>query len=189
MSHHFYKMMLPQLILVLIALTILITDFHWVYVLYSVLGFYVLGILGNTIGFHRYLTHQSFEVSKFWHYTFIALGSLTGQGSAIFWTALHLHHHRNSDTEKDIHTPLKGFWPSTWGWQITGNFDTAGLIAPRKLYKDPVIKFLHNNYYISYWAIAVVFFLIDPYFFLFFLCFGGYFLVSYRGQSWQLLFS
>lgn len=178
MSHHFYKMMLPQAILSLIALIVLIFNFHWLYIVYSILGFYLLGVFGNTIGFHRYLTHQSFEVSKFWHYAFLFLGSLTGQGSAIFWTALHLHHHRNSDNEKDIHSPLKGFWASTWGWQINGNFDTAGFIAPRKLYRDPVIKFLHDHYYKCYWMIALLFFIIDPYFFLFFLCFGGYFLVS-----------
>ena len=28
----------------------------------------------------------------------------------------HRHHHRYSDTEQDLHSPLKGFWWSHVGW-------------------------------------------------------------------------
>ena len=178
MSPHFFKIILPQFIFLAISLLVLITNFQWAYILYAVLGFYILGIFGNTIGFHRYFTHQSFQVSKFWHYLFLILGSMTGQGSVIFWTALHLHHHRNSDTHLDVHSPMHGFWRSTWGWQILGNFDTKGFIAPRKLYKDNVVKLFHNHYYKIYWGIGSVLALIDIYFFLFFFCVGGYTLMS-----------
>jgi fatty-acid desaturase len=178
MSLHFYKIIFPQLILVAIATYILVTDFSWMYIVYAILGFYLLGVFGNTIGFHRYFTHQSFEVSKFWHYLFLVLGSMTGQGSVIFWTALHLHHHRNSDTLSDVHSPIHGFWRSSWGWQIKGDFSTQGFIAPRKLYKDKWIRLTHDHYYKIYWSIGVLLALINFYFFLFFFCVGGYFLVS-----------
>lgn len=178
MSHHFYKLMFPQFILLGIATIVAITNFSWLYILYMVLGFYVLGVFGNTIGFHRYFTHQSFEVSSFWRYLFLLLGSMTGQGSVIFWTALHLHHHRNSDTQSDIHSPIHGFWRSSWGWQIKGDFSTQGFIAPRKLYKDKVIRLTHDHYYKFYWLIGLLLALIDIHFFLFFFCVGGFFLVS-----------
>lgn len=170
--------MLPQFVLSLVALSSLFLEFSWIYVLYTLLGFYVLGVFGNTIGFHRYFTHSSFEVSKFWHYLFLLLGSMTGQGSVIFWTALHLHHHRNSDTQSDVHSPIHGFWKSSWGWQIKGNLDTTGFIAPRKLYKDKVIRMAHDHYYKLYWVIGLTLALVDFHFFLFFFCLGGFTLVS-----------
>lgn len=178
MSKHFYKLMLPQFVIALLAFFILLTKFSWLYVIYMLLGFYILGVFGNTIGFHRYFTHQSFEVNKFWHYLFLLLGSMTGQGSVIFWTALHLHHHRNSDTETDVHSPIHGFWKSSWGWQIKGNFSTQGFIAPRKLYKDKLIRFTHDHYYKFYWGIGLLLALINIEFFLFFFCVGGFLLVS-----------
>jgi len=148
-------------------------------IFYALLGLYIPGIIGNTIGFHRYLTHQSFEVNRFWHYAFVFLGSLTGQGSAIFWTALHLYHHRNSDNDLDVHSPNRGFLNSFILWQIKENFQgMKGLIAPKKLYKDPVIKFLHYNYYKIYWGFGIFFLLLDPFFFLYFFCLGAFFLMS-----------
>ena len=179
MNSHFYKIILPQWLLSLIAIAWLCIDFQWIFIGYALLGLYLPGIIGNTIGFHRYLTHQSFETNKFWHYMFLFLGSLTGQGSAIFWTALHLHHHRNSDNEIDVHSPQRGFWTSFIFWQIKGNFEgMKGLIAPKKLYRDPVVKFLHYQYYKVYWAVGLVLLLIDPYFFLYFFCLGAFFLMS-----------
>lgn len=179
MTAHFYKIILPQWILSLVALVLICMDFNWLYISYILLGLYIPGIVGNTIGFHRYLTHQSFKVNKFWHYGFIFLGSLTGQGSPIFWTALHLHHHRNSDTDKDVHSPIKGFWQSFILWQIKGKFEgMKGLIAPKNLYKDPIIKFLHYNYYKIYWAVGLTLFLIDYKFFLYFFCLGAFFMMS-----------
>jgi stearoyl-CoA desaturase (delta-9 desaturase) len=179
MNLHFYKIILPQWILSAVSVVFLFIDFKWIHVLYALLGLYIPGIIGNTIGFHRYLTHQSFETNKFWHYTFIILGSLTGQGSAIFWTALHLHHHRNSDNQLDIHSPNRGFWSSFVLWQLKGRFEgMKGLIAPKKLYRDPFVKFLHYNYYKTYWLVGLIFLLIDPFFFLYFFCLGAFFLMS-----------
>jgi sn-1 stearoyl-lipid 9-desaturase len=179
MNSHFYKIILPLWIFSLVAIYFLITNFQWTHIWYTLLGLYVPGIVGNTIGFHRYLTHQSFEVNKFWHYTFILLGSLTGQGSAIFWTALHLHHHRNSDNNLDVHSPNRGFLHSFILWQIRGKFEgMKGLIAPKKLYKDPVIKFLHYQYYKVYWGTGLMLLMIDPFFFLYFFCLGAFFLMS-----------
>jgi len=180
MSGHFYKIILPQYIFSTIAAIYLFIDFDWVKVVYILLGVYLPGIIGNTIGFHRYLTHQSFETNKFWHYTFVILGSLTGQGSAIFWTALHLHHHRNSDSYNDVHSPTKGFWQSFILWQITHDFkNMKGLIAPKKLYKDPIIKFLHYNYYKVYWALGLSFLIIDLDLFLYFFSLGAFLIMSW----------
>jgi len=157
--------MLPQLFLTIVAIGVLIYNFHWLYLLYSILGFYIIGIFGNAIGFHRYLTHQSFSVSKFWHYAFVVLGSLTGQGSPIFWTAVHLHHHRHSDTKEDLHSPIHGFWQSSFLWFIKPGLENVkGLIAPRSLYRDKVVRLIHDHYYKFYWGIGLTLFLSNYFF-------------------------
>jgi stearoyl-CoA desaturase (delta-9 desaturase) len=176
---HFYKIILPQYFFCMVAFYMLFIDFGMSKILLMVLGLYLPGIIGNTLGFHRYLTHQSFKTSKFWHYILIALGSMTGQGSPIFWTALHLHHHRNSDNEKDVHSPKKGFWQSFVLWQVVTDFTkTEGLIAPRALYRDKIIRSLHNHYTKIYWTFGLILLLIDINLFLYFFCVGAFFLTS-----------
>ena len=74
------------------------------------LAFYFLTGLGITIGFHRLLTHRSFEVGPMLKATFLILGSMAVQGRAIDWAANHLKHHAFSDQEGDPQYPLeKGF--------------------------------------------------------------------------------
>jgi fatty-acid desaturase len=179
LNPHFYKIMLPQYFLGAIAISLLFIDFGLSKILLMIVGFYVAGVLGNTIGFHRYLTHQSFKTSKFWHYTFLIFGSLTGQGSPIFWTALHLHHHRNSDTELDVHSPIKGFFRSFILWQIKSDFSSfKSFIAPRSLYRDKFIRILHNHYYKIYWSVGLVLLAINVNIFLYFFCLGAFLLTS-----------
>jgi stearoyl-CoA desaturase (delta-9 desaturase) len=49
---------------------------------------------------------------------FIAfLGQTSAQRGAIWWAAVHRHHHLHSDTPEDVHSPgLFGFWYSHFGW-------------------------------------------------------------------------
>ncbi|HEU5359857.1 MAG TPA: fatty acid desaturase, partial [Candidatus Deferrimicrobiaceae bacterium] len=53
-------------------------------------------------------------------------GSSSAQRGPLWWAAHHRHHHRFSDTEEDIHSPLRhGFWWSHIGWiTSTRNFPT-----------------------------------------------------------------
>jgi stearoyl-CoA desaturase (delta-9 desaturase) len=187
-NSHILKISLPNTVLSLYALYYLFLDFSWMYILYTVLGFYTIAIIGSTIGFHRYLTHQSFSTNKFWHYVLIILGSLAGQGSAIFWTALHLHHHRTSDTEKDFHSPVNGFWSSLILWQFKKFDRVPGFFAPRKLYRDDLIRFLHNNYYKFYWAVSLILALINFEFYLYFFVLGGYFLLAWGDNISNYIF-
>lgn len=179
MSPHAKKIILPNYVLSLGAVAYLTFNFQALYLVYTALGYLTLGVFGNFIGFHRYLTHQSFEVNRVLHYLFVLLGSLTGQGSPIFWTALHLHHHRNSDTDLDVHSPTKGFWESSLLWQIRGSLETLkGLIAPRYMYRDRAIKLLHNHYYKFYWGVGLLLAIASIEFFVYFFILGGYFMTA-----------
>ncbi|MBD2080415.1 fatty acid desaturase [Leptolyngbya sp. FACHB-17] len=78
---------------------------------------WLFGSLGICLGYHRLLTHRSFQVPKALEYTFGFLGALAMQGGPIFWVSGHrLHHAFTEDVEKDPYSARRGFWWSHILW-------------------------------------------------------------------------
>lgn len=97
-------------------------------VLAWVLAVNALG-LGNTVGYHRLLTHRAFVCVRPVRHALTLLGVLHS-GSPMMWVGLHRLHHTKSDAEEDPHTPTKGFWYGHSGWLIgTRNPALAALFA------------------------------------------------------------
>ena len=109
------------------------------------LAFYFLTGLGITIGFHRLLTHRSFEVGPMLKATFLILGSMAVQGRAIDWAANHLKHHAFSDQEGDPHSPLEGFFHAHVGWLFSAPPADRERYA-KKLIDDPIISFVDRTF-------------------------------------------
>jgi stearoyl-CoA desaturase (delta-9 desaturase) len=89
----------------------------------SIALFLVLWVLtgfGITIGFHRFLTHRSFETGPVLTFILLGLGSMANQGRCLDWAAHHLKHHAYSDKEGDPHSPLEGLAHAYCGWLIRG---------------------------------------------------------------------
>ncbi len=91
---------------------------------------YLLTAIGITVGFHRLLTHRSFQTSKSIEYVFAVLGSMAVQGPVISWVADHRKHHAHTDEEGDPHSPhvghgdgvggvLGGLWHAHSGWLMS----------------------------------------------------------------------
>jgi stearoyl-CoA desaturase (Delta-9 desaturase) len=111
---------------------------------------YVLVGFGVTIGFHRMLTHRSFEARPWLRATLAALGSMSVQGAVIHWVADHRRHHVFTDEDGDPHSPhthagegwrgvVSGLWHSHMGWLFEGQRTSARRYAS-DLLKDPVIR-------------------------------------------------
>jgi hypothetical protein len=66
---------------------------------------YAVTCLGITVGFHRLLTHRSFETYPAVRYALAALGTLAVEGSVIKWVADHRKHHAFADEHGDPHGP------------------------------------------------------------------------------------
>jgi stearoyl-CoA desaturase (delta-9 desaturase) len=104
----------------------------------------VLTGYGVTLGFHRLLTHRSFQTYKPVEYALAAIGSMAVQGPVMTWVADHRKHHAHTDKEGDPHSPhghgggikgaLSGLWYAHMGWL----FDRAGEAAPERYAKDLV---------------------------------------------------
>jgi stearoyl-CoA desaturase (Delta-9 desaturase) len=57
--------------------------------------------LGITVGFHRLLTHRSFQTYPAVRYGLAVLGTLAVEGSVIKWVADHRRHHAFADQDGD----------------------------------------------------------------------------------------
>jgi stearoyl-CoA desaturase (delta-9 desaturase) len=115
--------------------------------------FYVLTGYGVTLGFHRLLTHRSFQTHKWVEYGLAAIGSMAVQGPVMSWVADHRKHHAHTDQEGDPHSPhghggglrgaIAGLWYAHMGWL----FDRAGQAEhdryARDLYEDRGMRFVH----------------------------------------------
>ena len=83
---------------------------------------YSLPILGVTVGFHRMLTHASFDTKPWVRNFWAVLGSLAIEGPPTMWVADHRRHHAHSDEEGDPHSPhlhdgiVEGLWHAHVGW-------------------------------------------------------------------------
>ena len=97
---------------------------NWIYL---ISGYFCFMMLGITIGYHRYISHKSFETYTPIKYILLFFAMLAGQGSPIFWTATHRDmHHPHSDKELDPHSPNKGMFTSwfLWLWKIEKKYLT-----------------------------------------------------------------
>jgi stearoyl-CoA desaturase (Delta-9 desaturase) len=101
--------------------------------------------LGITVGFHRLLTHRSFETYPAVRYALAVLGTLAVEGSVIKWVADHRKHHDLADEDGDPHSPhgtgsgvfgaVAGLWHAHIGWL----FNSVGQ-ADRRRYAPDLMK-------------------------------------------------
>ncbi|XP_071715085.1 palmitoyl-monogalactosyldiacylglycerol delta-7 desaturase, chloroplastic-like [Rutidosis leptorrhynchoides] len=78
----------------------------------------VSGLLGVNLSYHRHLAHKSFKIPKWLEYTFAYCGVHSLQGNPIDWVRTHRYHHQYTDSERDPHTRMKGFWYSHVLWMF-----------------------------------------------------------------------
>jgi stearoyl-CoA desaturase (delta-9 desaturase) len=137
----------------------------WLYVGLLAGGWLLTGS-GITIGFHRLLTHRSFETHRWLRLTFMALGALSVEGSPLVWCAIHRRHHELSDQPGDPHSPhlhgngvfgtLRGLWHAQTGWLFTAYWTQPELerYVP-DLLADSALVLVDRLYYL--WVITSLF--------------------------------
>ena len=130
----------------------------WPYLL-MLIGGWIFTTLGITVGFHRLLTHRSFETYRWVRAFWTMLGALSVEGEPLIWCAVHRRHHGHSDQEGDPHSPnlegpgvwaaLRGFWHGQVGWLFTGywSFPDFEKYIP-DLTRDRLLMWVNRNYYL-----------------------------------------
>jgi fatty-acid desaturase len=121
--------------------------------------YFITGCLGVTMTFHRLLSHKSWKAPRWFYY----FGSITGVwgiiGSPCAWVATHRAHHRETDNEKDPHSPLYKDW---WKIQWFSMFETVNIKYSVDLLRDSFQVWLHKNYFKIHIGIFLFLLLISP---------------------------
>lgn len=144
-----YKLIAPLFVLALVGA--FLVDWTATHVMTTLALWFLFGCVGLEVGYHRYFSHRMFRTSKFWERIMTVLGIYGAQHSPIWWRALHLQHHRSSDTHNDVHSPSRGFWYALLGWYFFHDMRGVSLRPSVALLRDGFQKFVHGNYYKLFW--------------------------------------
>ncbi|MBI5310252.1 MAG: acyl-CoA desaturase [Actinobacteria bacterium] len=119
---------------------------------------YFISGMGITTGYHRLLTHRSFETKPWIRAAFAIAGSMSVQGAPIHWVADHRKHHDFSDEPGDPHSPhthgkpgwrgvIAGWWHSHMGWLFSRDDRASASRYARDLKNDPTITWVDKHFF------------------------------------------
>ncbi|CAF1934127.1 hypothetical protein Bca4012_074076 [Brassica carinata] len=148
----------------------LYAPFHFNWSAFRVaVGLSVIAGTGITLSYHRNLSHRSFVLPKWLEYLFAWCGTLAFQGDPIEWVSNHRYHHQYSDTDRDPHTPLHGFWFSYFLWI----FDTGSILQncggeqnAADLVRQPFYRFLQRTWILNNLALSLLLYIFGGFPFL-----------------------
>ena len=103
---------------------------------------YAVRMFAITAGYHRYFAHRSYKASRAVQFVMAFVGTTAAQKGPLWWAGHHRAHHRYADTERDIHSPQRGFWWSHAGWILCDKYNKTDLSSVRDLAAYPELRFL-----------------------------------------------
>ena len=154
-------MLIGSLTIVLLAMGIIPLYYLWATFVMWVL---VCG-LGIAVGYHRVFSHRTHKLPAWKETIILFFATFAGQGSSIFWAALHRgYHHPYSDQPKDIHSPVVyGKLHAFVGWYntVTERNMPISIKYAIDLLKKPHHVFFHKHYLKILWLTPIVVALFD----------------------------
>ena len=115
----------------------------WLAVTYSIRMF------GVTAGYHRYFGHRSYKLDRVAQFVMAFLAQSSAQKGVLWWAAHHRLHHRESDRERDVHSPtLRGFWWAHVGWVLSNDFDEYDPRSMGEFLRFPEIRWLDKHHWV-----------------------------------------
>jgi stearoyl-CoA desaturase (delta-9 desaturase) len=146
----------PPLLLVLAGWQMWNHELRWRDVAIFLIMYVPTG-LGVTVGFHRLLTHRSFQTSPLLRGVLAVLGTMAVEGPVISWVADHRKHHTYSDRLGDPHSPhvdhgaglrgaLRGLAHAHVGWLFDHSQRGARERFAPDLLADPVVSFVDKTF-------------------------------------------
>lgn len=120
-----------------------VASFFFIDFWYLVLIAWLIRTIGNGVVGHRYFAHNQFVVGPISRKIFAYYTSICGYSTPFYWIVQHLHHHRNSDSEVDVHSPKNGLWNSMLLWMFKPS--VVNSIFSDRSSKVLTIKTLRDN--------------------------------------------
>ena len=144
----------PFAIVHLAVFTVIWTGVSWPAVVVC-LGLYWMRVFFITGFYHRYFSHRSYQTSRVFQAVLAFLGTTAMQKGPLWWAGHHRFHHRHSDEQLDVHSPLRGgFWWAHIGWLIRVNRDDTRWEEVKDLSCFPELRFFESQYRIGMIAFA-----------------------------------
>jgi stearoyl-CoA desaturase (Delta-9 desaturase) len=97
-----------------------------------------------TAGYHRYFAHRTYRMARAPQFLMAFGGTMALQKGPLWWAGHHRDHHRFSDTERDVHSPQKGFWWSHVGWILCDKYGPTETDRIKDFAKYPELRFLNR---------------------------------------------
>ncbi|MGZ4779963.1 MAG: acyl-CoA desaturase [Thermoanaerobaculia bacterium] len=120
---------------------------------------YVVRAWGLTAGYHRYFAHRSFRTSRVFQFVLAFIGASAGQLGPLWWASHHRVHHRYTDTENDVHSPIvRGFFWSHMGWILSCRYVDYDAANIRDFARYPELRFITKYHYIAPLGLAATLF-------------------------------
>lgn len=117
---------------------------------------YAVRIFGISAGYHRYFAHRTFKLDRFSQFLLAFLAQSSAQKGVLWWASHHRRHHRESDTIRDVHSPVvSGFWRSHVGWIVSGDFDDYDANLIRDFGRFPELRWLTRYHWVPTAVLAV----------------------------------
>lgn len=177
-SRAFWFSFVPMTSLGLITIVLLaigIIPLHYLFVTFVM--WVLVGGLGIAAGYHRVFSHKTHNLPRWKENIILFLAVFAGQGSSIFWVAIHRgYHHPHADTPRDLHSPVvHGIWHAFAGWfkEMTENNPVANPKYAVDLMRKPNHVWFHNYHQRILWGVSLLVLIINWQ-----LAFAGIFLVT-----------
>jgi stearoyl-CoA desaturase (Delta-9 desaturase) len=118
---------------------------------------YVLRIFAIGAGLHRYFSHRAYRTSRPFAFFLALLAQTSAQRGVLWWAANHRAHHRNSDTERDVHSPVqRGFLYAHFGWIFVPRNNDTNYDMVRDFSPYPELMWLDRHPYLPAALLALL---------------------------------
>lgn len=160
-SKSFWFQFLPAMILGSTTIGLLVVGIIPLYYLWFTFVMWILVCgLGIAVGYHRVFSHKTHKLPVWKENIILFFAALAGQGSSIFWAALHRgYHHPFSDTKKDLHSPIaysKLHAFVGWYLMITERTNPVNIKYAIDLIRKPNHLWFHKHYLRILWGVPLL---------------------------------
>jgi stearoyl-CoA desaturase (delta-9 desaturase) len=139
---------IPFFLIHLSVLGIFFVTFQWRWLALAAV-LYVLRMFVVTGGYHRYFSHRSFKLGRFWQFVLAFAAQTSGQKGILWWAANHRHHHKYSDQAEDIHSPIwQGIWWAHVGWIMSKEYEEYDPRMIQDFGKYPELRWLNKYHWV-----------------------------------------
>ncbi len=111
---------------------------------------YFIRMFAITAVYHRYFSHRAYKTSRAFQFLLALLGVTATQKGPLWWAATHRVHHRESDTERDVHSPYRrGFVYAHMGWWLGREHETTDPRLIKDFAKFPELRWLDRYHLVG----------------------------------------